>query len=87
MALLSADRILETSTTTGAGAYTLSGSVTGFRTFASIAGIAIGDTIDVAVHGFDGLGAPTAQFETGTYTCQLGGHERHTSDRWQFPRL
>lgn len=40
MALVIADRVRETSTTTGTGTLTLDGAVTGFRTFSS----AIGDT-------------------------------------------
>ena len=36
MALVSADRVRETSTTTGTGALTLSGAVTGFRAFSAV---------------------------------------------------
>lgn len=68
MALVAGDRLLELSTTTGTGPYTLAGAITGFRTFSSIPGLAIGDTIDVAVHGFDGQGASTSDYEVGTYT-------------------
>ncbi len=42
MALVYADRIKETSTTTGTGTYNLAGAVTGFQTF--VAGIATGNT-------------------------------------------
>ncbi len=36
MALISADRVRETSTTTGTGALTLAGAVTGFRAFSAV---------------------------------------------------
>lgn len=42
MALLIADRVQETSTTTGTGPFSLAGAKTGFRTFASV--LAVGDT-------------------------------------------
>ena len=42
MALVFADRVKETSTTTGTGTYSLAGAVTGFRTF--VAGIADGNS-------------------------------------------
>lgn len=42
MALVSADRVQETSTTTGTGTYDLAGAVTGFQTF--VAGIATANT-------------------------------------------
>ncbi len=42
MALIQADRVKETSTTTGTGNFTLSGAVTGFRTFST--GVGVGNT-------------------------------------------
>ena len=36
MALIVADRVQETTNTTGTGAYTLGGAVPGFQTFASV---------------------------------------------------
>lgn len=42
MALIAADRVKETSTTTGTGTYSLAGAVAGFRTF--VAGVGSGNT-------------------------------------------
>lgn len=42
MAMQNADRVKETSTTTGTGTYSLAGAVTGFRTF--VAGVGTGNT-------------------------------------------
>jgi hypothetical protein len=66
MANITADRVLETSTTTGTGAYTLAGAVVGYRTFASA--LANGDVAEVFVEAVDGSGNPTGGWETGTYT-------------------
>lgn len=61
MALVHADRVKETSTTTGTGTYSLAGALTGFRTF--VAGIATGNTCYyAATDGTDweiGLGTVT----------------------------
>lgn len=61
MAFASADRVKETSTTTGTGTYNLAGASTGFRTF--VAGIGNGNTCHyVAENGVDwevGLGTVT----------------------------
>ena len=47
MALITADRVKETTTTTGTGPITLAGAVTGFRSFASV--MALGDTCTYAI--------------------------------------
>lgn len=69
MAHISEDRVLETSTTTGTGALTLAGAVTGFRTFASV--MATSDTCLYAVWGVDANGTPTGEWEggVGTYSA------------------
>lgn len=69
MAHISEDRVLETSTTTGTGALTLAGAVTGYRTFASV--MATTDTCLYAVWGVDANGAPTGEWEggIGTYSA------------------
>ena len=66
MAHIVADRVLETSTTTGAGALTLSGAVNGFRTFSAVC--AVGDTVEYAIQMVDGVGTPTGEWETGLGT-------------------
>ena len=45
MAHVKGDRILETSTTTGTGAFTLAGAVSGYRAFSAIPGIVASDTV------------------------------------------
>lgn len=64
-----ADRILETTTTTGTGAVTVAGAVAGYATLASR--MEVGDTFDYAIFGVDAGGAPTGEWETGvgTYTA------------------
>lgn len=58
-----ADRVLETSTTTGTGNITLAGAVTGFRTFASA--FTVGDEFSYAIEGVDASGNPTGEYENG----------------------
>lgn len=71
--IVAADRIMETSTTTGTGALTLSGAVTGFRAFSAIPNIASGDTLPYALWAVDSDGIPTGDWETGigTYATTL----------------
>jgi hypothetical protein len=57
------DRVLETSTSTGTGDFTLGGAVTGFRTFASVC--AIGDTSYYMIEAIDAYGVPTGDWECG----------------------
>lgn len=66
MAHISEDRVLETSTTTGTGALTLAGAVTGYRAFSSI--MAVADTCLYAVWGVDANGQPTGEWEGGVGT-------------------
>lgn len=66
MAFVIADRVKETSTTTGTGALTLAGAMTGFQTFA--AKCAVGDTAYYALQGVDGNGTPTGEWECGLGT-------------------
>lgn len=66
MSRIFADRVLETTTTTGAGDITLAGAVTGFQRFDTAT--RIGATCECAILGVDGNGTPTGEWETGLYT-------------------
>lgn len=57
------DRVLETSTSTGTGALTLAGAVTGYQTFA--ARYAAGDLFGYCIEAVDGSGVPTGDWEVG----------------------
>lgn len=57
------DRVLEVSTTTGTGTFTVSGAVPGFQAFGAVC--ALGDEFDYAIFGVDGDGVPTGEWETG----------------------
>lgn len=67
MAFLVADRVKETTTTTGTGTLTLGGAVAGFQTFSAIGD---GNTCYACVYGVDASGNPTGEWEVfiGTYT-------------------
>lgn len=66
MAHISEPRVLETTTTTGTGALTLAGAITGFRTFASVC--ATSDTALYYIEAVDGSGTPTGDWECGLGT-------------------
>ncbi len=67
MAHITEDRVLETSTTTGTGALTLAGAVTGFRAFGSVM-TSPSDTCWYAVWAVDSNGNATGDFESGLGT-------------------
>lgn len=72
MALVIADRVVETSASTGIGpSVSLLGAEVGFRTFASVAGV--GDTFPYAIVAVDQYGSPTGEWETGLGTMGAGG--------------
>jgi hypothetical protein len=71
MAQIIADRVKETSTSTGTGAFTLAGAMTGFKTFSSVC--ANSDTVYYAIQGVDGTGSPTAEWEVGLGSWGTGG--------------
>ena len=58
-----ADRVLETSTTTGTGNITLAGAITGYRTFNTAIGTLV--KTDYSIVAVDGAGIPTGEWETG----------------------
>ena len=60
------DRIQETSTTTGTGDFSLTGAVTGFKTFGSR--YSTGDTLYYAINDVDVNGAPSGAWEIGLGT-------------------
>lgn len=68
MALTLPPRVLETSTTTGTGTYTLAGAVTGFQSFAAVGD---GNTCTYFVEEVDADGNPSGGWEEvlGTYTA------------------
>lgn len=66
MALIIADRVKETTTTTGTGNFSLLGAMTGFRTFGSVC--SVGDTVYYALQSVDGSGLVTAEWECGLGT-------------------
>lgn len=66
MAYVRADRVMETTTTTGTGNVTVSGAVTGFGTFA--ARLTTGDAFDYVIFAVDSSGVPSGAWETGVGT-------------------
>jgi hypothetical protein len=66
MALITADRVKEVSTTTGTGALTLGGAITGFVNFSDR--LSVGDTCYYAIQGVDNSGVPTGEWEVGLGT-------------------
>lgn len=76
MPLVLADRVQETTTTTGTGAFTLAGAVAGFRTFGAAVGA--GNTAYYAAEAVDGDGVPTGDWEVGLGTVGAGTLARTT---------
>lgn len=68
MALRQPPRVLETSTTTGTGAYTLAGAVAGYQSFAAVGD---GNTCQYYAEAVDADGIPNGDWEEGlgTYTA------------------
>lgn len=67
MARIFEDRVCETSTTTGTGALTLAGAVTGFRAFSAVMA-SPSDTCYYFIEAIDANGVPTGEWETGLGT-------------------
>jgi hypothetical protein len=66
MALIVADRVLESSTSTGTGNFSLAGAATGYRAFDDVC--ANGDTVYYTIEAVDGNGNPSGAWETGLGT-------------------
>jgi hypothetical protein len=66
VALIVADRILETSTSTGTGNFALAGAVSGYRDFDSVCANA--DTCYYTIEAVDGNGNPSGDWEVGLGT-------------------
>lgn len=66
MPLIITDRVLESSTTTGTGVFTLAGASLGFRSFASVCSVA--DTVWYYIEGVNSFGQPTGEYEYGLGT-------------------
>ncbi len=77
MAYIIADRVLETSTTTGTGTYTLAGAVTGFQAASAVC--ANNDTVAYYAEEVDVSGVPSGGWETGLGTWATGGTLARTS--------
>lgn len=70
MALIVADRVQETSTTTGVGAFTLLGATTGYRAASTVC--ANGSTFTYYAEDIDVSGRPIGDWETGLGTWGTG---------------
>lgn len=61
-----ADRVAETTTTTGTGALALGGAISGFQRFSAVC--STNDTVVYAIEAVDGSGVPTGDWEVGIGT-------------------
>jgi hypothetical protein len=80
------DRVLETTTTTGTGALTLAGAVTGFKAFNAatdyLTGTSIAspnDTVPYYIEAIDGSGNPTGDWESGIGTYSASNQLTRTT--------
>lgn len=64
------DRVMESSTTTGTGTYTLAGAITGYQSFAVVAD---GNSCHYCAMEVDGNGNPSGGWEVGLGTFTLAG--------------
>ena len=77
MALINADRVLETSTTTGTGAFDLLGAVTGFQAFSAVC--ATSDTCYYSIYAVNASGVPSGEWETGLGTYSAASQLTRTT--------
>lgn len=66
MALKFGNRVLETATTTGTGAFTLAGAITGYQRFSGVCSTS--DTIYYCIYAVDTNGNPSGDWEVGLGT-------------------
>lgn len=76
MAQVFADRVMQPSTTTGSGSFTLAGTVAGYQQFSDA--LTAGAEVDYVIYAVDGSGTPTGQWEAGTGTWTAGVLTRTT---------
>lgn len=74
-----ADRVLEASTSSGTGPFTLAGAVLGFRSFGSVCAVA--DTVPYYIEAVDDQGRPTGDFEFGLGTYSAANQLTRTTVR------
>lgn len=74
MSLITADRVMETTTTTGTGAVTLAGAVAGYRAFSAVCSNS--DTAYYCIEAIDANGNPSGEWETGLGTYSSGALTR-----------
>lgn len=77
MALIWADRVVELSTTTGTGAFTLSTAITGYRRFSAVCSTS--DTVYYTIEAIDVDGIPTGDWEVGLGTYSAANTLTRTS--------
>jgi len=70
MALILKDRVLESSTSTGTGSFTLTGAQTGYQSFTAIGN---GNTTYYTIQGKNADGTLTGEWEVGLGTWSTGG--------------
>jgi len=73
-----ADRVKETSVSTGTGNFTLAGAVTGHQAFDSAWWVSDGDTVNYLIEAVDSSGVPTGAWEVGLGTWTAGVLTRTT---------
>lgn len=79
MAEIIADRVKQTSTSSGTGDITLSGTITGYKAFSDVC--AVGDTFHGCIIAVNSSGAPTGEWETGQYTYSAANTITRTTVR------
>lgn len=77
MAHITADRVLESTTTTGSGALSLAGALAGFRPFSAVC--ATSDTVWYSLWAVDGSGNPTGAYEAGLGTYSAANQLTRTT--------